>query len=142
MFVKPSQTPPPPPPPPPQNQPPQNAKMKRDIGIWTAIIKLQKQCRERGKTALCAREVENCNPRSGKRRRRGQAAISSPPADGHTARERRPRTAPLSRAGDRAVEMRFATSLLGLDVDGNGNVHVWMICSFSDENMEKRFYFI
>ncbi len=53
----------------PRNQPPQNAKIKRDIGIWTAIIKLQKQCRERGKRGLCAREVENCNSRSGKRRR-------------------------------------------------------------------------
>jgi hypothetical protein len=38
--------------------------------------------------------------------------------------------------------MRFATSLLGLDVDGKSNVHVWMICLYSHENMEKRFYFI
>jgi hypothetical protein len=74
--------------------------------------------------------------------RRGHAAIRSLQRADAQRRERRPRTAPFSRAVTRAVEMRFATSLLGLDVDGKSNVHVWMICLYSHENKEKRFYSI
>lgn len=126
-------------------QKPTAAKRQNRKGCWNLnsnnkATKAMQRTRENGPVRARSRELQPAGAASGDDA--GTQQYVAPSGRTHSARETTAYSAPLPRGHPRAVAMRFATSLLGLDVDGNSNVQIWMICLYSHENMEKKFYFI